>query len=197
MIISLNGILTEKRANHVVVETGGLGYEVGVSVSCSAELPSVGSAVRLHIHHQFTESDQRLFGFLHTQEKRLFELLITVKGIGPKLALTVLSGLDEAGISRAIATQDLPTLSRIPGIGRKTAERIVVELRDKIGPGADGGALPGSDPDARSEAVAALEALGYKRVDADKAIAGALQEGGDMSNAGDLVKRGLRLVTLR
>jgi holliday junction DNA helicase RuvA len=197
MIISLNGTLADKHANRVVIETGGLGYEVGVSVSCSAELPSVGSIVRLHIHHQFTESDQRLFGFLRAQEKRLFELLITVKGVGPKLALTVLSGLDEAGISKAIATQDLATLSRIPGIGRKTAERIVLELRDKMDAGSDGGMRSGSDPDARSEAVAALEALGYKRVDAEKAIAGAIQEGADAGNAGELVKRGLRLVTLR
>lgn len=196
MIVSLTGVLAEKRPNSVILETGGVGYDVGVSVSCSAELPSVGATVRLHIHHHFTESDQRLFGFLRAEEKRLFELLITVKGVGPKLALTVLSGLDEAGISKAIATQDLVTLSRIPGIGRKTAERIVLELRDKMGAG-EGAALPGAAPDARLEAVAALEALGYKRADAEKAVAAAVKESADPGNAGDLVKRGLRLITLR
>lgn len=196
MIVILNGALAEKRPNSLVIETGGVGYEVGVSVSCSAELPAVGATVRLHIHHHFTESDQRLFGFLRMEEKRLFERLITVKGVGPKLALTVLSGLDEAGISKAIATQDLVTLSRIPGIGRKTAERIVVELRDKMDAG-EGGATAGAAPDARLEAVAALEALGYKRVDAEKAVAAAIRETDDPGNPGDLVKRGLRLITLR
>lgn len=196
MIVSLHGTLADKRPNQVVIETGGVGYAVGVSVSCAAELPASGASVRLHIHHHFTEGDQRLFGFLRMEEKRLFEQLITVKGVGPKLALTVLSGLDEAGIAKAIASQDLVTLSRIPGIGRKTAERIVVELKDKVGAG---GGFTGTDgtTDARSEAVAALEALGYKRTDAEKAVSQALKEAGDPGSSSDLVRLGLRLVTLR
>lgn len=191
MIASLRGPLTEKSPNSVVIEAGGVGYEVGVSVSCSAELPPVGREAKLHIHHHITEADQRLFGFLHLAEKRLFELLLTVKGVGPKLALTILSGLDQDGIARAIATQDVGTLSRIPGIGKKTAERIALELRDKMG--APGSAFRSdAAPDARSEAVAALEALGYKRADAEKAVTAALKEAADPGNAGELVKLGLR-----
>lgn len=193
MIASLRGQLTEKSPNSVVIEAGGVGYEVGISVSCSAELPSVGHEAKLHIHHHITEADQRLFGFLHLAEKRLFELLLTVKGVGPKLALTILSGLDQDGIARAIASQDVGTLSRIPGIGKKTAERIVLELRDKMG---GGGSVFRTDapPDARSEAVSALEALGYKRADAEKAVGLALKEAADASNPGELVKLGLRLI---
>lgn len=193
MIASLRGLLTEKSPNSVVIEAGGVGYEVGISVSCSAELPSAGHEAKLHIHHHITEADQRLFGFLHLAEKRLFELLLTVKGVGPKLALTILSGLDQDGIARAIASQDVATLSRIPGIGKKTAERIALELRDKMG-GSGSVFRTDAPPDARSEAVSALEALGYKRADAEKAITQALKEAADASNPGELVKLGLRLV---
>lgn len=191
MIASLRGLLLEKSPNAVVIEAGGVGYEVGISVSCSAELPPAGREAKLHIHHHITESDQRLFGFLHLAEKRMFELLLTVKGVGPKLALTILSGLDQDGIAKAIASQDVATLSRIPGIGKKTAERIALELRDKMG-GSDSVFRTDAAPDARSEAVSALEALGYKRADAEKAITQALKEASDTGNAGELVKLGLR-----
>lgn len=193
MIASIRGLLTEKSPNSVVIEAGGVGYEVGISVACSAELPATGKEAKLHIHHHITEADQRLFGFLHLAEKRLFELLLTVKGVGPKLALTILSGLDQDGIARAIASQDVATLSRIPGIGKKTAERIALELRDKMG-GAGSVFRTDAPPDARSEAVSALEALGYKRADAEKAITQAIKEATDTSNPGELVKLGLRLV---
>jgi Holliday junction DNA helicase RuvA len=193
MIAFLNGLIAEKKPNSVVMDVGGVGYEVGISVSCSSELPSNGHPAKLHIHHHITEADQRLFGFLHLEEKRLFEQLLTVKGVGPKLALTILSGLDQNGIASAIASQDIVTLSRIPGIGRKTAERIVLELRDKMG-GGDMIRTGETTSDARMEAVSALEALGYKRMDAEKAVSLAVKEASDVHNAGELVKLGLRLI---
>src|SRR5215472_16790099 len=132
MIAHLRGKLVSRHPNLVILETGGVGYLVTVSVPTFSELPSLGSEVALHIHTHVREDQLALYGFLRPEEKQLFEKLITVSGIGPKLAITVLSGMAAENMVNAIRGNDLTRLTKIPGIGRKTAERMVLELRDKL-----------------------------------------------------------------
>ncbi|HSM77674.1 MAG TPA: Holliday junction branch migration protein RuvA [Bryobacteraceae bacterium] len=132
MIGHLRGTLLEKHPNHVLVETGGVGYEVQIPVSTFSALPDTGSEVRLRIHTHVREDAFSLFGFLTLEEKQLFEKLISVSGIGPKLGITVLSGLPTGELVTSIRENRLEQLVRIPGVGKKTAERMVLELRDKL-----------------------------------------------------------------
>ncbi len=133
MIGLLTGALVEKHPNEVIVDCNGVGYQVTIPVSTFSSLPEPGAEVRLRIHTHVREDAFALFGFLTVEEKSLFEKLITVSGIGPKLAITVLSGLAVADLVASIRSGDLQNLTRVPGIGKKTAERLVVELRDKVG----------------------------------------------------------------
>jgi Holliday junction DNA helicase RuvA len=195
MIAFLDGIIHEKKPNKVVLDVSGVGYEVGISTQTYASLPATGQKCRLHTYHHMTESEQRLFGFLDHTEMSLFELLITVKGVGPRLALTILSGLPANDISACIAREDAIMLARTPGIGKKTAERIVLELRDKISAAAAfTGNSPGDipPPGAGSEAVSALEALGFKRVDAEKAVLACVKELPEATSTGELVRASLQ-----
>lgn len=193
MIAYLSGILAEKTATSVIIDVGGVGYQVGVSSQTLAGLPENGAEIRLRIFHHFTESEQRLFGFASGEEKSLFEKLITVKSIGPKLALGILSGLPFDQLLDAIARQDALSLARVPGIGKKTAERIVLELADKVQ------AMPSQEPGTLSagkagqETVSALESLGYRRGEAQQAVQKAMREydGKDVSG---LLKTALRLL---
>src|SRR3989449_8646046 len=132
MIAHLRGRLLAKHPNQAIVETGGVGYAVTISVPTFCDLPVVGGEVTLHIHTHVREDLIALYGFLRSAEKRLFERLITVSGIGPKLAITILSGMAADEMVNAIRGNDIARLTRIPGIGRKTAERMVLELRDKL-----------------------------------------------------------------
>src|SRR5438876_2923559 len=132
MIAHLRGKLISRHPNEVIVETMGVGYDVTVSVPTFSELPPAGSEVALHIHTHVREDQIALYGFLRPEEKQLFEKLITVSGIGPKLAITILSGMPTDDMVNAICGNDVPRLTRIPGIGKKTAERMVLELRDKL-----------------------------------------------------------------
>lgn len=132
MIGHLRGILLEKHPNHVLVEAGGVGYEVAIPISTFSALPNTGSEVRLRVHTYVREDAFTLFGFLTADEKQLFEKLISVSGIGPKLGITVLSGLPAGELVTAIRENRIEQLVRIPGVGKKTAERIVLELRDKL-----------------------------------------------------------------
>lgn len=179
------------------MDVSGVGYEVGISTQAYDSLPSTGKPAFLHIYHHITESEQRLFGFVNRNDKSLFEMLITVKGIGPKLALTIMSGMLTDDLARAIAKQDTVMLARTPGIGKKTAERLVVELKDKIGVGigsqsATGISLLPAGPD--QEAISALEALGFKRPDAEKAISLVLKTSPDIADTGNLVRAALQLL---
>lgn len=197
MIVSLNGILSEKHPNKVVMDVSGVGYEVGISSQAYNSLPTAGKPAFLHIYHHITESEQRLFGFVNRNDKSLFEMLITVKGIGPKLALTIMSGMLTDDLARAIAKQDTAMLARTPGIGKKTAERLVVELKDKIGVSVGTGVATGlslqpSGPD--QEAVSALEALGFKRLDAEKAVSQVLKTDPDTTDTGNIVRSALQLL---
>lgn len=197
MIVSLNGILAEKHPNRVVMDVSGVGYEVGISTQAYDSLPETGKTAFLHIYHHSTESEQRLFGFVHRNDKSLFEMLITVKGIGPKLALTIMSGMLTDDLVRAIGKQDTAMLARTPGIGKKTAERLVVELKDKIGTSIGSGSSfsasnQPSGPD--QESVSALEALGFKRLDAEKAVAQVLKSNPELNDTGNLVRAALQLL---
>jgi Holliday junction DNA helicase RuvA len=132
MIAHLRGTLLEKHPNQAIVEAGGVGYDVTIPVSTYTALAAPGTEVALRIHTQVREDAIALFGFTTVQEKALFEKLISVSGIGPKLAITVLSGIQWSELVRIIRGGDVPLLVRVPGIGKKTAERIVLELRDKL-----------------------------------------------------------------
>src|ERR1700728_2486574 len=132
MIAHLRGILLSKHPNQVVVETAGVGYEINISVPAFSELPANGAEIALHIYPHVREDLIALYGFLRPAEKQLFEKLITVSGIGPKLAITILSGMAANEMAGAIRGNYLPRLTKIPGIGKKTAERMVLELRDKL-----------------------------------------------------------------
>jgi Holliday junction DNA helicase RuvA len=177
MIAHLRGRLLAKHPNQAIVETGGVGYDVTISVPTFSDLPGVGSEVALHVHTHVREDVIALYGFLRSAEKRLFEKLITVSGIGPKLAITILSGMAADEMTAAIRGNDLARLTRIPGIGKKTAERLVLELRDKL-PAAGGETTAVSGLGAVEEDVlSALVNLGYQRMAADKAVRAAAKNG--------------------
>lgn len=178
MIAHLRGRLLVKHPNQVVVETGGVGYDVTISVPTFSDLPGVGSEVALHIHTHVREDLIALYGFLRPAEKRLFEKLITVSGIGPKLAITILSGMAADEMVGAIRGNDVARLTRIPGIGKKTAERMVLELRDKLPPAGVGEAPAAPVMNATEEDVlSALVNLGYQRVAAERALASVAKNG--------------------
>jgi holliday junction DNA helicase RuvA len=177
MISHLRGKLLAKHPNQIVVETGGVGYEVNIAVPTFSELPGNGSDVALHIYTHVREDVIALYGFLHPSEKQLFEKLMTVSGIGPKLATTILSGMAAGDLSGAIRGNDVARLTKIPGIGRKTAERMVLELRDKLLPiaGAAEQAQPAMSA-VEEDVVSALVNLGYQRALAEKASASAMKD---------------------
>jgi Holliday junction DNA helicase RuvA len=172
MIAHLRGKLISRHPNQVILETAGVGYDVTVSVPTFSELPSLGSEVALHIHTHVREDQLALYGFLRPEEKQLFEKLLTVSGIGPKLAITILSGMPTQEMTAAIRGNDLVRLTKIPGIGRKTAERMVLELRDKLPPvGAEQVHAVPSLSATQEDVLSALVNLGYQRAIAEKALA--------------------------
>jgi len=171
MIAHLRGTLLAKHPNQAIVETSGVGYDVTISVPTFSDLPALGAEVALHIHTHVREDVMALYGFLRASEKLLFEKLITVSGIGPKLAITILSGMPADEMVAAIRGNDVVRLTRIPGIGRKTAERMVLELRDKL---PEGGATVAPAIPAISateeDVLSALLNLGYQRAAVEKAV---------------------------
>jgi len=177
VIAHLRGRLIAKHPNQVVVEAAGVGYDVTISVPTYSELPSEGADIALHIHTHVREDAIALFGFLRPDEKRLFEKLIQVSGIGPKLAITILSGMSAADMVTAIKSNDVGRLTRIPGIGKKTAERMVLELRDKLDALGAEPARPAASP-VEEDVLSALVNLGYNRAAAERAIAAAGKNGG-------------------
>ena len=178
MIAHLRGKLLAKHPNQAIVETGGVGYDLTISVPTFSDLPGVGSEVALHIHTHVREDIIALYGFLQSAEKRLFEKLITVSGIGPKLAITILSGMAAEDMINAIRGNDIARLTRIPGIGKKTAERMVLELRDKLPVEKHGEVAAAPTLSAVEEDVlSALMNLGYQRAAAEKALASISKNG--------------------
>ena len=179
MIGRIRGALIEKRPGRVVVDVGGVGYEIHIPLSTFYELPEDGAGVDLLIHTHVREEALQLYGFGSALEKELFEKLITVSGIGPKLAITILSGIPPQELVAALGNGSLERLTRIPGVGRKTAERLIVELRDKmlaLQASQVARAAPAAAADSvRDDLISALVNLGYRRPDAeacaDKALA--------------------------
>jgi len=177
MIAHLRGRLIAKHPNQAIVETGGVGYDVVISVPTFSELPGMGGEVALHIHTHVREDQIALFGFVRPEEKHLFEKLLSVSGIGPKLAITILSGMAAPDMVAAIKGNDVAKLTRIPGIGKKTAERMVLELRDKLENfGATASAPPASPVE--EDVLSALMNLGYQRPAAERALSVAAKNGG-------------------
>jgi len=170
MIAHLRGRLLAKHPNQAIVEAGGVGYDVVISVPTFSELPTLASEVALHIHTHVREDTLALYGFLRAAEKALFEKLITVSGIGPKLAITILSGMAADEMVGAIRGNEVAKLTRIPGVGRKTAERMVLELRDKLQAFSETKTtLPVSAIE--EDVLSALVNLGYQRAAAEQALA--------------------------
>ena len=180
MIAHLRGRVLEKSPNQTTVECGGVGYDVTISVATFSALPGVGAEAALHVYTHVREDQMALFGFADRQEKRLFERLLTISGIGPKLAITVLSGISSERLVGAIRAQDHATLTKIPGIGKKTAERVVLELKDKLDDLA--AAIPETGGGGRrygpvgDDALSALVNLGYPRAIAQRAIEAAAEK---------------------
>jgi holliday junction DNA helicase RuvA len=174
MIAHLRGRLFSKQPGQAIVEAGGVGYDVVISVPTFTSLPKEGAEVALYIHTQVREDLLALFGFLQLKEKRLFERLITVTGVGPKLAITILSGLNPERTVAAIRAHDHATLTRIPGVGKKLAERLVVELKDKLEDLAEAPVPTSEAGPAADDVLSALVNLGYQRPAVLKAIESAV-----------------------
>ena len=198
MIGRLSGIVLEKRPDRALVDASGVGYELHVPLGTYASLPGLGESAILHVHTHVREDAILLFGFATPEEKTLFERLITVSGVGPKVALAILSGLPLAELVGAIAAQDVRRLSTIPGVGRKLAERLGVELKEKVAGIVRGGAADPGDPAAPAgglfeDAVGALLNLGYRRPQAEAAVKAAAETSGDDLSA--LLPAALRLLS--
>jgi holliday junction DNA helicase RuvA len=198
MITFLEGILEELLPNKAVVNAGGVGYQILIPLGSFNKLPQPGSRVRILTHHHVREDAQVLFGFATQGERDLFRLLIShVSGVGPKLALAILSGMSPEQFKAAVVTSDITAISRISGVGKKTAERVVLELKDKLGVAAEWEAASRSNAPAGKErhlhdAVLALISLGYRQAEAHKAVKAVLPSLPSDASAEDAVREALR-----
>ena len=197
MIAFLEGKLVEKHPTEVVLEVGGIGYQVFIPASSFERLPEPGQPVRLFTYLYVREDALHLYGFINQEERTLFETMIQVSGIGPRLALAALSAMQPAELRDSIVSGDTALLTRIPGIGRKTAERMIVELRDRLSQleFARTAPLAGTTPEqaaARADALAALESLGLSRAVAEKRIRQVLRRHPHITSAEELIRLALR-----
>jgi holliday junction DNA helicase RuvA len=191
MIAHLSGTLLSKQATSVIVDVGGVGYEVTIPLSTFYDLEDMGSTVQLRIYTHVREDTLQLYGFKTARERELFLKIISVTGIGPKLGITLLSGMTADEMIASIRTNNLARLTLIPGVGRKTAERLIMELREKVAElssaqleeelGAKPETAEPTEDTIRADALSALLNLGYQRSGAEKAIDAALGEGGDIT----------------
>lgn len=206
MIGFLRGTLLEKHAPNLLIDVGGIGYEVQAPMTTFYQLPDVGNDIALHTHFVVREDAQLLYGFSDRQTREIFRELIRVNGLGPKMALAILSAMDGEALIRCIENNQLNTLVRVPGIGRKTAERLLVELRDRVQqwsgklaqPLSTTGKIPTiTDAQAiQADAESALQALGYKPLEAEKAIAAILRDH-TIKDTEDLIRLALRNMVTR
>lgn len=200
MIAHLRGVLVLSTGDQVVVDVGGVGYRCLVPASTRVRLPAPGHETRLLTSMQVREDSMTLYGFLEQEEYELFELLLRVDGIGPKVALGVLSAVTPESFRRAVAFEDSAMLTRIPGIGKKTAQRIVIELKEKVGagpaalPAAGGTGMAAATGEANpfAEAMEALTALGYARMEAGQALERVRADAAERATAELLVKLALK-----
>lgn len=199
MIGRIRGILLEKQPPHLLVDVQGVGYEIQVSMTTFFALPDINKAIDLHTHFVVREDNQQLYGFAEASERRLFRELIKVSGVGPRLALAILSGMSASEFVSCVHSKDSATLVRLPGVGKKTAERLVVEMRDRLGD--EWQAESGTGSVARSstsgdhgigEAEHALVALGYKPQDAARMVRAQLQEDQPCPPSAELIRRALK-----
>lgn len=208
MIATIRGTLLECQPNLAVIEVGGLGYETHVPLTTSEKLPALGKEIKLHVHASYREDAQTLYGFADRESRDFFRLIIDkVSGIGPRIALNLLGALSLPTLKSAIAAGDVGLLAKAPGLGKKTAERIVVELKDKVLPAASaapatGSALSAEPTDGAApaptgaggpyqDALAALLTLGYKATDADKAVRQASDALGPEASTEELIRKAL------
>jgi Holliday junction DNA helicase RuvA len=200
MIAKLTGALVTKAVDHVVLDVRDVGYRVFIPLSTYYDLPELNAAVSLFVYTYVREDLFQLFGFLTVDERDLFEVLLRVTKVGPKLALAMLSGMSANDLRQAVSTGDVPRLSTVPGVGRKTAERIVLELRERFVKEQpeliSGGAPLGNDQQVIADAVTALQSLGYPRAVAERSIRQALhtRDAAQMPSLKDLVRDALRFI---
>lgn len=196
MIVYLKGILTKKSPTEIIVDVAGIGYSVNISLSTYEQLQEINSEIEILTHHHIREDAQLLFGFSSELERNLFRLLISVTGIGTKMAQTILSGIRPNELIQTITANAISTLTSIPGVGRKTAERMVLELKDKVSKieGSDKIIdLPHSGASIRSEALTALISLGFTRDKAEQSLRGVLNEvNGITISVEELIKQALQ-----
>lgn len=207
MIGRLQGQLLEKNAPEILVDVNGVGYEVLVPMTTLYQLPEVGGKVTLSTHLAVSENAHSLYGFYRKKDRELFRTLIKVSGVGPKMALAILSGMEADQLVSCVMGDKITTLTKVPGVGKKTAERLIIELRDKLkawqvdhSPLADMEAASQPQPmttpnDIVAEAESALVSLGYKPVEASKMVAGVLK-GNTVSRSEDLIRLALRSLSL-
>ena len=200
MITFLQGLLSESLPTQVVVDVGGVGYQVFIPLSSFDRLPAVGAPVKVLTHLQIREDAHVLYGFMSVAERDLFRLPVNnVSGIGPKIALAVLSGMSVTTFKAAVVSNDIASLSKISGVGKKTAERMALELRDKVGVAATWEAAssshaPTPEETAVSDTVLALISLGYKPADPHTAVKQSYKPGGEPPKAEDLVRQALKIL---
>ncbi len=199
MITFLDGKLVSALPTQAIVDVSGVGYEVFIPLSSYDKLPAAGQSVRILTHLHVREDAHVLYGFMSAAERDLFRLLVNhVSGIGPKLALAVLSGMSVSNFKSAVVNSDVTALAKISGLGKKTAERIVLELKDKLGVAAawevaSAAHAPTPEEEEANEAVLALIALGYKQIDAHKSVR-EMQQKGEAKSAQELVKLALKRI---
>jgi Holliday junction DNA helicase RuvA len=191
MIVSIRGKLREKHATSAWIDVGGVGYGLQISLSTYEALPKAGAEVELFTLLVVREDAHQLFGFATTDERKLFEMLLTVSGVGPRVAIGVLSGMRPEALRRAIRASDVGALTMISGVGKKTAERIVVDLRDKFA--AEAPVTAGAEPlsSAAEDAIAALVSLGFPQPQARKAVQVAVEDAGREAPVEEIVRRSL------
>ena len=200
MIGRLTGLLAAKKAPQILIDCQGVGYEADVSMTTYYQLPEVGEPVSIWTHLQIKDDAHTLIGFSSEQERKLFRQLIRVNGVGPKMALAILSGINNQQFALCVNQNDVATLTRLPGVGKKTAERLIIEMRDKVedfavvavstgSSGSDFAGVPGSF---RTEAIEALQALGYRPQDAEKMIKQIEASKVDIDSASTLIRKALQ-----
>lgn len=190
MIGKLSGVLADKSPGEVIVETGGVGYQIFIPLTVFYRMPEVGERVTLHVYTHLREDALQLFGFSDAQEKRLFTLLTAVSGIGPKLALNIMSGIPADELARALKEEDEARLVAIPGVGKKLAERMLLELRDRLAPLALAEDGRGQSSQLVGDALSALVNLGYRSGEAEKVVREIVQAG--TAGLEEILKEALR-----
>lgn len=198
MIGQIRGVLVEKKPPEILVDVGGLTYELQIPMSTAYQLPEIGSELRLHTHFVVREDAQLLYGFYELKDKTLFRALIRVNGVGPKMALAILSGMAADEFARTVRENDVSAMTRMPGIGKKTAERLIVEMRDKLTEWDEAQAASGQSGATQStsvmgkEAETALLALGYKPQQAARAVASVMKADPDIPDSESLIRQALK-----